>query len=153
MKLEIKAPIMKTSLALILASTALLIVGCGGIIKGKAASEAAVTRFHQLYDEGKFDSIWKEAHPQFRSSSTKAKFDASMKENLRKLGKVKSSTTNGLQVKSVNFKTTVIMTRKTVFERGEGAETFTFEMDGGKAVLCGYKIQSTKFKETELVET
>ncbi|MGH7972148.1 MAG: hypothetical protein ACREIC_25825 [Limisphaerales bacterium] len=34
------------------------------------------------------------------------------------------------------------MSQKTLFEKGEGTESFTFALDGTNAVLVGYNIQS-----------
>lgn len=120
----------------------LFAAGCGGLTKGKAAAENSIARFHQQYNDEKLDDIWKEAHVKFRSASKKEQFDELMSAVLRKLGKVKSTSNAGWRVNSYNFTTTVLMTQKTVFEKGEGAESFTFEMDGDKAVLVGYNIQS-----------
>lgn len=120
----------------------LLAAGCGNFVKGKAAAENSMARFHQQYSDGKLDDIWQEAHAKFRSASTKEKYDAFMGAVLRKLGKVKSTSNAGWRVNSHNLTTTVLMTQQTVFERGEGTESFTFEMEGGKAVLVGYNIQS-----------
>ena len=117
-------------------------VGCGGLTKGKGASEASIDHFHQQYSDGKLDDIWKEAHAKFRSASKKEKYDEFMSAVLRKLGKVTSTSNAGWKVNTYNLTTTVLMTQKTVFEKGEGMESFTFEMDGDKAVLVGYNIQS-----------
>lgn len=133
---------MKTKLTVTCACLALLLIGCGGITKGKAASEAAIDHFHQLYNEGKFDDIWNEAHPKFRNESTKDKYDEFMNAVQRKLGKVTSTSNAGWRVNTFNFTTTVLMTQKTVFEQGEGTESFTFQMEGEKAVLVGWYIQS-----------
>ena len=133
---------MKAKLTAVVACIALLLAGCGGLTKGKGASEAAIDHFHQLYSDGKLDDIWKEAHPKFRSASTKEKYNEFMSALQRKLGKVKSTSNEGWRVDSWNFTTTVAMSQKTVFEHGEGTESFTFQMDGDKAVLVGYNIQS-----------
>jgi hypothetical protein len=45
-------------------------------------------------------------------------------------------------VNSFNLETTVYMTQNTVFEHGQGTESFTFAMDGTNAILFGYNIQS-----------
>jgi hypothetical protein len=131
---------MKTKLTV--AFAVLLLTGCEGLTKGKAASEAAIDHFHKLYSKGKLDDIWKEAHPKFRTASKKDKYDEFMGAVQRKLGKVTSTSNAGWTVNSYNLTTTVLMTQKTVFENGEGTESFTFEMDGKKAVLLGYNIQS-----------
>jgi hypothetical protein len=35
-----------------------------------------------------------------------------------------------------------VLTQTTTFEQGTGTEVFTFQMQGDKAVLVGYKINS-----------
>jgi hypothetical protein len=133
---------MKVKLTISLACAVAILTGCGGLTKGKAASETAINHFHQLYSDGRLDDIWKEAHAKFRSASTKDKFDEFMGAVQRKLGKVQSTSNAGWRVNTFNLTTTVLMTQKTVFEHGEGTESFTFEMDGDRAVLVGYNIQS-----------
>lgn len=133
---------MRTLLTLLLGCAPLFLGGCGGLVKGKAAAETAIARFHDLYSQGKLDEIWKESHPKFKSASKKEKYDEFMGAVQRKLGKVTSTSNAGWKVKSFNLTTTVLMNQKTVFEKGEGTESFTFQMDGDKAVLVGYNIQS-----------
>jgi hypothetical protein len=116
--------------------------GCRDLVKDKAAAENSIARFHQQCSDGKLDDIWQEAHVKFRSASAKEEYDAFLGAVLRKLGKVKSTSNAGWKVNSYNLTTTVLMTQQTVFEKGEGTESFTFEMEGGKAVLVGYNIQS-----------
>ena len=118
------------------------LVGCGGITKGKAVAEKAIAQFHQSYNQGKLDEIWKEADSKFRAASSKQKYDEFMGAVQRKLGKVASTSNTGWKVKSFNLKTTVFMNQKTVFEKGQGTESFTFAIDGTNAVLVGYSIQS-----------
>jgi hypothetical protein len=132
----------KTTHAVALACIAIILVGCGGLTKGKAASEVAIDHFHQQYSDGKFEEIWKEAHSKFQSASTKEKYTEFMSTVQRKLGKVKSTSNAGWKVNTFNLITTVLMTQETIFEEGKGTESFTFEMDGEKAVLVGYNIQS-----------
>jgi hypothetical protein len=133
---------MRTTTIAVSAYLILFAGGCGGFIKGKAAAENSIAHFHQQYSDGKLDDIWQEAHAKFRSASRKEQYDELMSAVLRKLGKVKSTSNAGWKVNSQNLTTTVQMTQKTVFEKGEGTESFTFEMNGGKAVLVGYNIQS-----------
>jgi hypothetical protein len=125
---------------LIFAASAL--TGCGKLTEGKAAGQKAVTDFHALYNEGKVEDIWKQADPQFRSITTKQKYDDLMEAVQRKLGKVVSTSNNGWQVRSFNLKTTVLLAQSTAFEHGHGTESFTFALNGTNAVLVGYNIQS-----------
>jgi hypothetical protein len=130
---------LKITLAMFFATA---LVGCGGFTKGKPAAEKAIARFHESYNQGKLDDIWKEADSKFRTASTKQKYDEFMGAVRRKLGKVTSTSNTGWNVKSFNLKTSVFMTQKTVFENGQGSESFTFAIDGTNAVLVGYNIQS-----------
>jgi hypothetical protein len=112
------------------------------LTKGKPAAEAAIIRFHQQMNEGRFEEIWNEAHEKFRGASSKEKYLEFMSAIERKLGKVQSSKNAGWKVNTVNFTTVVLMNQSTTFEKGSGTETFTFEMEGEKALLVGYNIQS-----------
>ena len=122
--------------------TATVLAGCGGFFKGKGAAETAIAHFHALYNQDDLDEIWKEAAPQFCAASTKPKYDEFMGAVERKLGKVVSSTNAGWNIKSFNLSTTIYMAQNTVFEHGQGTESFTFAMSGTNAVLLGYNIQS-----------
>jgi hypothetical protein len=137
-----KGPTLKTlKLALVLFAV-MALISCGGFANGKAASEKAIVLFHELYNQGKLEDIWIGADPKFRATATKQKFDELMDAVQRKLGKVTATSNTTWNVKNVNLQTTVLMTQATVFENGQGTESFTFTMNGTNAVLLGYNIQS-----------
>ena len=119
-----------------------VMAGCGGFTKGKPAAERAITKFHESYNQGRLEEIWNGADPQFRTASSMQKYDEFMEAVRRKLGKVTSTSNSGWNLKTFNFKTTVYMAQQTVFEKGQGTESFTFALDGTNAVLVGYNIQS-----------
>lgn len=133
---------MKTIISMALVCFGLCLGGCGGLTKGKAAADAAIVRFHEQYNAGRLDAIWEGAHPKFRSASKKEKYEQLLHAVQNKLGKVTSTANVNWNVGAFNATTTVKMAQKTVFEKGEGTESFTFEMDGEKALLVGYNIQS-----------
>ena len=118
------------------------LVGCGGFVKGKPAAERAIAQFHDSFSQGKLEDIWNGADPQFRTASTRQKYDDFMGAVQRKLGKVTSTSNTGWNIKTFNFKTTVYMVQETAFEKGQGTESFTFGINGTNAVLVGYNIQS-----------
>jgi hypothetical protein len=120
----------------------LLAFGCGGVFHGKPAAEAAIQRFHQAYNEGRIDDNWNEADARFRNATTRQKYDLFMGALQKKLGKVTSTSNVQWKVSTENLKTSVVMVQKTVFESGEGTETFTFAIDGKQATLIGYFVQS-----------
>ncbi len=118
------------------------LVGCGGFSRGKPTAEKAIAQFHELYNQGKLDDIWKGADAQFRTVSSKQQYDGLMTAVQRKLGKVTSTSNSGWRVQSFNLQTTVLMSQNTAFEHGQGTESFTFALHGTNAVLVGYNIQS-----------
>lgn len=133
---------MKHILHVLLGFMALSILGCGGLTGGKAAADKGIVKFHDQYNAGKVDDMWTDAASEFRSATTKTKFDEFMGAVQRKLGKVTSSANAGWRVHTFNLKTSVQMTQNTVFEQGNGTESFVFVIDGSNAVLQGYNIQS-----------
>ena len=109
----------KATLLIILTAA---LIGCGGFTKGKPAAEKAIT--------------------QFRTASTKQKYEELMAAVQRKLGKVTSTSNSGWRVQSFNLQTTVLMSQNTTFEHGQGTESFTFALNGTNAALVAYNIQS-----------
>lgn len=129
------------SLVLVL-SLAVFASGCGGMLKGEEAAEKSAADFHKLYNDGKFSEIYSSSDSKFKSETTEKQFLELMSAVQRKLGKVTQTSTPNINIRTFNFTTTVILNKKTTFEQGTGMEVFTFQMDGGKAVLVGYNIDS-----------
>ncbi len=133
---------MKAICLFLILITAAIVVGCGGLFKGKQAAEQGVADFHKLYDDGKFTDIYSATDPKFKSAAPEKKFSEFIGAVHRKLGKVTQTANVNFNVRTFNLTTTVLLVQKTTFEHGTGAETFTFEMVGEKAVLVGYTINS-----------
>ena len=133
---------MKTISLFLVLTFALIASGCGGMFKGKKAAEQSVADFHKLYNDGKFTEIYSAGHSKFKGSTTEKQFLEFIGAVQRKLGKVTQTANAGFNVRAFNFTTTVVLNQNTTFEQGTGMETFTFEMDGEKAVLVGYNINS-----------
>ncbi len=129
------------SLFLVL-SVALFVSGCGGMFKGKKAAEQSVADFHKLYNDGKLSDIYSAGHSKFKGATTEKQFLEFVGAVQRKLGKVMQTTEAGFNVRTFNLTTTVVLTQTTTFEQGTGTEVFTFQMEGDKAVLVGYNINS-----------
>jgi hypothetical protein len=138
---EIKA-IMRSFFLTFLCALLIILCGCSGFFKGKAASEAAIAHFHDLFNEGKLEDIWAESSSQFQAAGKKSKYDEFMQAVQQKLGKSVSSSNVNWNIKSFNGNTTVVMVQQTKFEKGDGTESFTFQMQKENAVLLGYNIQS-----------
>jgi len=112
------------------------------MFKGKKAAEQGVADFHKICNEGKFAEIYAAGHSTFKSATKEKEFLDFVGAVQRKLGKVTQTSNVGFNVRTFNFTTMVVLTQSTTFEQGTGTETFTFEMDGDKAVLLGYNINS-----------
>lgn len=121
---------------------AIIVSGCGGMLKGKKAAEQSVADFHQMYNEGKLVEIYSAGHARLKSASTEKQFLEFMGAVQRKLGKVTQTANAGFNVQSFNFTTSVVLTQNTTFAQGTGTEVFTFQMEGEKAILVGYNINS-----------
>ena len=132
---------MKTISLFLVLGIALSVSGCG-MFKGKKAAEQAVADFHALYNDGKVAEIYSAGHSKFKGATTEKQFLELMGAVQRKLGKVTQTSNVGFNVRTFNLTTMVILNQNTTFEQGTGTEIFTFEMNGDKAVLVGYNINS-----------
>lgn len=108
----------------------------------KPTAELGVTRFHALFNEGKFQEIYDTSDSVFKDATTPEKMLELFDAVNRKLGKIKSTQSQTWNVKNFNLTTQAVMVQKTEFEHGTGTETFTFKIDGDKAILQGYYINS-----------
>ncbi|WP_165232688.1 hypothetical protein [Aquisphaera insulae] len=133
---------MKSLSTVPLLSLVLLASGCGGLFHGKEAAERGVAEFHTLYNQGKLAEIYSASHSKMKGAAAEKQFLDLLGAVERKLGKVVQSVNAGFNVRSFNLTTTVVLNQTTTFEKGSGTEVFTFEMDGEKAVLVGYNINS-----------
>jgi len=135
---------MKTiSLAFLLAFVAAT-SGCTAMFKGKQAGEQGVAEFHKLYNDGKFKEIFDASHAALKTATPETKFLEFLSAVQRKLGKVTQTANAGFNVNTFNLTTRVVLNQNTTFEQGNATEVFTFEMNGEKAVLVGYNINSTE---------
>ena len=123
-------------------SLVLLTPGCGNFFKGRKAAEQGVADFHKQYNDGQLEQIYLASDSKMKSATTQKEFLDFVAAVQRKLGKVTDTTEVGFNVSTYNFTTTVVLTQNTTFEQGKGTETFSFQINGDKAVLAGYHINS-----------
>jgi hypothetical protein len=118
-----------------------LLSGCSMSSDAKLAQEA-VPRFHQMLDAGQFDAIYDESGDQFKRVTTRKDFDDLLQAVHRKLGNTKSSSGRGWRV---NYNTSgkfATLSYGTVYDEGEATEQFVYQLQGEKAVLVGYYVNS-----------
>jgi hypothetical protein len=105
-------------------------------------AHAAVAQFRTLMTEQKFDQIYLEAADELKKTTTQPNFTRLLSAVERKLGPVKTAKANGWSVNYNSSGTSVTLKFNTEFEKGTGAETFTYRIRGDKALLAGYNINS-----------
>jgi hypothetical protein len=115
--------------------------GCSGAA-ARPKAEAAVVVFHDQFNADDFDSIWNSAYYQLREANSQADFVKFLQGIHRKLGQVVNTTPDGWQVGFHNYKSTVMLRQKTVFEHGTGEEEFDFYVVGDGVKLVGYHVES-----------
>jgi hypothetical protein len=118
-------------------------VGCNPV-KGMTAADQAVKDFHSKLDAADFKGIYDAAHADFKDASTEKDFTAILEAVHRKLGNVQSSERVSWNINSYNLKTNVESSCKTKFADGEATESFIHRLEGDRAVLYGYNINSTE---------
>lgn len=133
---------MKTILLFVVLTIAAVAIGCGGMFKGKAAAEQGVADYHKLYNDSSLSEIYSASHSTFKGTTTEPQFLEFAGAVRRKLGKVTGTANAGFNIRTFNLTTSVVLNQNTTFEQGTGTEVFTFQMDGEKAVLVGYNINS-----------
>jgi len=122
-------------------SFAVLLVSCG-LQQATEDATKEIDRFHAYFDKEAYDAIWNTTSSGFRQASKKEDFEKLLTAIHAKLGAVKKSDQQGWQANTTNGISTVVVTTKTVFAKGDGAETFTYIREGDGLKLLGYNIQS-----------
>ncbi|WEK47309.1 MAG: DUF4019 domain-containing protein [Candidatus Andeanibacterium colombiense] len=128
----------RTSIALAFAA---LLASCG-MKQSMEESAAEIGHFHASLDRQAYDEIWRTTSSEFRKASTQADFEKLLAAVHRKLGAVGKSDRQGWQAGNTNGVSTTVVTMKTTFAKGDGAETFTYIREGKDLKLLGYNIQS-----------
>jgi hypothetical protein len=132
----------RSNLAIACIVLAFVALGCTSMMKGKGAAEPAVAKFHQQFSDKQFTQIYAESSNKFKSATTEQELVDLLDAIHRKLGTVKDAKSTSWKVNSTTDGTFVYMTYDTEFTEGKGDEQFVFEMDGDKAILAGYHINS-----------
>lgn len=119
-----------------------MVAGCSMQQSFKDA-DAKVAQFHSARDRGQWQTIWTDADPQMRESTSHAQFDKLMSAVHRKLGKVRETKQTGWNANATTGGTFATLTYQTTFERGSGVEQFVYRKgDAGRLTLVSYTIQS-----------
>ncbi len=127
--------------------TLLLLPGCKDMTRGKGMAETAIVEFHQKFNESKYQELYAAAHADLKAVATEEQFVKLLEKVYTKLGAQTKSTSEGWRVFSANSKTTVHVSVRTEFEKGEGVETFSYLVSGKSCTLVNYNIKSREMTE------
>ena len=125
----------------LLAVIVLVAAACSMSADAKVA-EAAVDKFHTMLDAGEFEAIYVGSSEDLKNVSTRDRFVALLEAVHRKLGNSKSSKE---QSWNVNYHTSgifVTLVYVTSYAEGDASEQFVYRLQGSRAQLAGYHINS-----------
>lgn len=120
----------------------LVIVNSCSFTKGKERGEEAVVQFHNQFNAGQYHEIYAQSDAGFRKAASEADTLALFEAVRRKLGTVKNSTQTRWQMNSTPGGTMVSLAYDVEFSEGKGTEEFVFHLNGDKALLYNYHINS-----------
>ncbi len=126
-------------LAIVAAALALSACSIG---KDVPVAEAAVARFHQQLDAGKFAETLENATPQMAVEAKEGKWNALLTAVHTKLGKFRSAKTVGWNDSFTNGDHFITLNVASQYERGAAQEQFVYRIWGEKALLAGYHVNS-----------
>jgi len=128
-------------IAVVLGAAALL-SGCS-MKADMDATNAGIARFHQEVEAGQFARIYDESSPLMKAAATKDGFVGFLSAVHKKLGAFKGGNVGGFNDNVSTGGHRVIVGYQAQYQNGPAAETFTFAIEGGRALLVGYNINST----------
>lgn len=104
--------------------------------------EKAVAAFHKSYDVADVEAIHKASHPAFQKSVSIEKFGSFLEMVHGKLGKFEDSEQTASSLSTEGENTTLKISYKSKFEKGEGTENFVFGFFDAKPLLLEYNLKS-----------
>ncbi|WP_299193067.1 hypothetical protein [uncultured Erythrobacter sp.] len=123
---------------------ALLLAACNPMAQLDGATEE-IERFHSTYNQGDARALYGQTGQEFRDVTAPEDMDALIEHVTEFMGKMESTSREGFNINTNNGMTTTVVTMKTVFEKGEAIETFTFRGQGEDLRLVGWNVDSPNF--------
>ena len=122
-------------------AVAVALAGCSMSADTKLA-EQAVPKFHEMLDAGQFDAIYAASSDDFKKATTRESFVPVLEAVHRKLGATRSSHLKRWDVRYYTSGIFVTLNYSTAYAEGEAFEQFVYRLQGEKALLAGYHINS-----------
>jgi hypothetical protein len=119
----------------------LLLGGCS-MKEDMAAGDKAVAAFHQALDAGRFQQIWAQSAADMKATTAQDRLVALLDTAHRNLGRFKSGSQIGFNDNVSTGGHMLTVNYQAQYERGPATEQFVFRIDGGRALLAGYRVNS-----------
>jgi len=120
---------------------AVLLGGCS-FAEDEDRGERAVARFHHLFAVSEYSQIYADTTQDFREAATEAEFVEFMSAVRVKLGNVRACELTGVEMDLEGEGTSIWLSYHSAYELGEATEQFAWVMEGEKALLQSYQIDS-----------
>jgi hypothetical protein len=125
-----------------LAPLLIAVLACSAVKDGKPAADSAIVEFHSRLNEEKYKEIFDNSHQDLKDVANEEEMTKLFSAVHSKLGLVVDSKNQTWKAGTFNLTTTVQMVQSTEFEHGKGDESFVFVIEGKKALLQSYHINS-----------
>ena len=112
------------------------------MMRSKEQAEQAVTEFHRQLDDGRHREIYEAAGSELKQATTEGEFTRLLATVRERLGAIRSTSQQGWHVNAGTGGTLVTLTYETQFASAPGTEQFVYRIDGERALLIGYHINS-----------
>lgn len=117
-----------------------------GLLESRDVAEKAVDRFHQLFNEASYSTIYVEADPRFHRSRTVPDFHQRLIDVRRDLGTFEQARRTSFRSDAGPDGEIATLAYESDFSGGRAAEEFRYAIRDGKAYLVAYDIRSPKLK-------
>ena len=134
--------LLRTKLTVILVGFLLVACSSCSLTKGKGIAEAAVVKFHDQFNAGKYHEIYENADDGFKKSVSESDFVGLLEAVKRKLGTIKQAHSASWGVNTTAMGTMATLSYDVDFSEGKGSEQFVFRISGDNALLYNYTVNS-----------
>jgi hypothetical protein len=105
-------------------------------------ADSEIETFHERWNDGDVDAMWRGAHSDFRRGLTRKQFRELIGDFEKVLGDVQSSERESFNINTHNGVTTTQIRMRTQFANGEGLEKFTLRTQGETQKIIYYYVES-----------
>jgi hypothetical protein len=123
------------------AMAAALLGGCS-MKADMDAGGKAIAAFHQAVDAGQYQKVWTDSAQDMKGATPEPRLTALLDVVHRKLGRFKAGSQIGFNDNVSGAGHVLTINYQAQYEKGPADEQFVFRLDGGRALLAGYHINS-----------